>query len=295
MKTLKPIHRKPAKTGDEEEVVTIGVEQKEEKYGDNYFWQYEVSFPKTKKSKYLSFYNSLGLYSKEDWDAWLLTSKLLHLPVPSDGSQDGFEIAVIGVNNGEERVVVAGSNIRSGLMWLTDDFVKEIVEEVAAHAVDLAENKFDDGEVNEDVEELNGEVNEDGKELDKSRGDIEKGLEDSSTCIISREDGAEQVQVDSPINLVDEEGTAAVKSKSQIITCNHCGSSGFKDLWFLRRHISQMHLSSIKCDICDNVFIDKFQYLQHAKTCYFWCDQCSFHDKRKSRMEGHQRKHDREH
>ena len=95
MKKLKPIHKEPAKTGDEDKVVIVGVDQTEEKYGDNYFWQYEVSFPNTEK-----------------------TSKLLHLPVPSDGSQDGFVIGVIGGNNGEERVFVAGSKIRSCLMIL---------------------------------------------------------------------------------------------------------------------------------------------------------------------------------
>ena len=170
-------------------------------------------------------------------------------------------------------------------MWLTDDFVKEIVEEVADNAVDLTEPEFDDA----------GEVNEDGEKLDESGGEIEKLLEDFSACIISRDDEAEQVQVDSPMDHLPEEGVAVVKNRSQIIICRHCGSSGFKDLWFLKRHTAQMHLGSVQCDICENVFIDKFHYLQHAKTCYFWCDQCSFHDKRKSRMESHQRKHDREH
>ena len=67
-------------------------------------------------------------------------------------------------------------------MWLTDDFVKEIVEEVADNAVDLAEPEVDDA----------GEVNEDGEKLDESGGEIEKLLEDFSACIMMKPDMMKQ-------------------------------------------------------------------------------------------------------
>ena len=80
------------------------------------------------------------------------------------------------------------------------------------------------------------------------------------------------------------------------VKCSECGATGFKDGWYLKRHISQMHVGSVKCNICEIVFLDKFHYLQHSKTCFFWCKKagCSFHDKRKARIESHERTHDRE-
>ena len=121
----------------------------------------------------------------------------------------------------------------------------------------------------------------------------------SSRGIFSLEDKAEQRQVP-PVDLPSEEDSvldaAFKKSPAVSLLCQFCGSSGFQSGWFLRRHISLMHLGSVKCKICALVFIDKFHYLQHAKTCFFWCDQvgCSFHEKRKARLESHKRGHDRD-
>ena len=108
---------------------------------------------------------------------------------------------------------------------------------------------------------------------------------------------------DGPID-VNERGQADTTSKAigkddenlaRLIECQHCGATGFKDRWFLRRHISQMHVGSVQCDICDNVFIDKYRYLQHSGTCFYWCDRagCNYHEKRKSRVESHKRRHER--
>ena len=55
---------------------------------------------------------------------------------------------------------------------------------------------------------------------------------------------------------------------ANLVKCNLCGVSGFKNNWFLQRHLSQMHLGSIKCEICSNIFVDKFHYLQHSNACF---------------------------
>ena len=126
---------------------------------------------------------------------------------------------------------------------------------------------------------------------------------------VNRAEGAEHQDgspdVECGLNLKSCQSTSVCKespnleidpNKSKMICCPHCGVSRFKRAWFLTRHISQMHLGSIKCGICDNVFLDKFHYLKHSKTCFYWCkmDGCSVHDKRKSRVESHERTHQRE-
>ena len=80
------------------------------------------------------------------------------------------------------------------------------------------------------------------------------------------------------------------------IDCDWCSASGFRNRWFLRRHLNQMHAESVKCNICGNIFLDKYHYLQHSKNCYYWCSRagCGFHERRKSRVESHEKKHDRE-
>ena len=84
--------------------------------------------------------------------------------------------------------------------------------------------------------------------------------------------------------------------KSGLVKCPHCEEDSFKDAWFLQRHIMRMHLVPIKCEICQTVFIDKYRYGDHSKHCFYFCPKegCCFQDKRKSRLEGHLRKHDRE-
>ena len=75
--------------GDEELVIKI--DMKESLVGDNYAWQYEATFPgsdKVNRSSYKSFFNTIGLYCKEDWDAWLMMSQLFNLPLSVDGIED---------------------------------------------------------------------------------------------------------------------------------------------------------------------------------------------------------------
>lgn len=86
------------------------------------------------------------------------------------------------------------------------------------------------------------------------------------------------------------------RKKPTVVNCPHCEDSGFKDTWFLKRNIERMHLVPIKCEIGIIVFIDKYCYINHSKNCFYFCPRegCTFHDKRKSRLDGHVRRHERE-
>ena len=299
VKEIKTAKSKVSMLGGDEEVV-IEITQKEEKNGENFFWEFEASFPNTEKSNsssYRLFNNSLGLYSKEDWDDWVLASKMLNMSIRADGSNDGFEIALLQEPTGEDKVICVGSKLFFwNKIWTAEDFVEEIISEVVdtAVAVTSLENGQDVGE--EEVADSEGD------------GSIEKALADQNLLLPSsaprrdeeggevwnencdeKSDGGEEA-------FVEDSGEASKPGNPPLIHCNQCEASGFKTRWFLRRHISQMHAGGVHCDICGIVFIDKYHYLQHSKTCYFWCSKvgCYFHEKRKSRIESHERKHDRE-
>ena len=100
-----------------------------------------------------------------------------------------------------------------------------------------------------------------------------------------------------PVLAIDDNGEEDTGRAGQSsIDCGLCSASGFRNRWFLRRHVNLMHAESVKCNICGNIFKDKYHYLQHSKNCYYWCSRagCSFHERRKSRVESHEKKHDRE-
>lgn len=267
---------------DDEDSAVIVINQEEKRRGDNCFWQYEATFPNTEKSKsssYQSFYSSLGLLSQQDWDDWILASEELNVPFSVDGSKDRVEIAVTKNGNGEEKVVCIGSRLR-----INEEFVMKSLLEVVDNAVDRSENQHDEGETDD---ESSKETN--TKDMNE---DIEKLLTERSLPVVTFEtDPAAKSPVDAADKAPDH-----VKKMTESVECHLCGTSGFRSAWFLKRHISQMHTGSIKCDICDNVFIDKFSYLQHSKGCFFWCGKtgCSFHDKRKARVESHERSHQRD-
>ena len=272
------VHRKKLKAkkiNTDENEANIDINQTEEKHGSNFFWQFEVSFPTNTKSSSSSdqfFYNSLGLYSEADWDAWMLSSKLLGLPVTANGCDAGFEIAVQTTKSGAERIVCAGSKAGGA------------VEDMAETDVDLTE------------EDLNGE---DGGEEVVSGSLIEQVLGHLGEGVIFANGEPGEAPIVPSVDVLphDESGSVgAVLESSKLNICQYCGTSGFKDRWYLSRHISQMHMDSVLCEICKNVFVDKFRFLQHVRTCFFWCDRdgCHFHDKRESRLEGHKKKHDRE-
>ena len=47
----------------------------------------------------------------------------------------------------------------------------------------------------------------------------------------------------------DDEVDAGGSQKPSLLSCPHCDQSGFKDNWFLGRHIQRMHHVPIKCEI----------------------------------------------
>ena len=79
------------------------------------------------------------------------------------------------------------------------------------------------------------------------------------------------------------------------VNCKVCDAVGFRNNWFLRRHMEQMHSQAIKCEICKVEFVDKFSYRKHASGCFFWCPNvgCPFHEKRLARVLSHQKKCDK--
>ena len=295
LKQLKIVKSNVSKERGDEEVV-IEINQKEEKNGENFFWEFEVSFPNTEKSNsssYSMFHNSLGLYSKEDWDDWMLSSKMLNMSIRADGSNDGFEVALLQQPSGGDKVMCVGNTISFwNKIWTAEDFVEEIIDELVDTAVAVT-----GGESDPDTSE-NVVVD------SKGGGSIEKALADQNILLPksaqrSDENGGEALNLNSDVGeeaFVGNSDQVGKPENPHLIQCNQCGSSGFRNMWFLRRHISLMHAGGVQCDICGHVFIDKYHYIQHSKTCYFWCSKvgCYFHEKRRSRIDSHERRHDRE-
>ena len=118
--------------------------------------------------------------------------------------------------------------------------------------------------------------------------------------ILITTDQSEQLDILlSELALDESETDGAVKTKSvkktTLICCPHCNEAGFRDNWFLNRHIKRMHLVPVKCDICETVFIDKYWYFIHAPNCFFVCpiEGCNqFHNKKWSRLQTHLKTHE---
>ena len=85
------------------------------------------------------------------------------------------------------------------------------------------------------------------------------------------------------------------QKKERDLNCSFCGVSGIKDKFNLDRHIARMHLSSVKCCTCLVEFSDRYWYDLHSGQCYHYCpfEDCSFKEKRRSRIDGHIRRHAR--
>ena len=85
------------------------------------------------------------------------------------------------------------------------------------------------------------------------------------------------------------------KSEKQYkkFNCDKCTYKS-KDNYNLQRHKSIMHtVSLMKCIICDEIFLDKFSYLNHNPSCYYSCPyvDCSKKFKILSKIEAHKRAH----
>ena len=261
--------------------VTIEVNSTETKRNESFYWKYEVELPNTERlrsSHYQSFYNTLGFVSQGDWDEWLLVSEALNLPYSLDGTDGGFEVAVVKQGDGAEKIVCVGSTIAT-----VEKLVMGIILEIVDSAVALVEGEEVDKrpeEIKGVIEELLGMVQDGGEEMVEIFNIDTLATGDDEMLV------AQAVEMD----------TEPTKKKPTSVTCHLCGLSGMRNAWFLKRHLELMHSASIKCNICEIDFVDKFQYLQHSKGCFFWCSKsgCSFHEKRKGRVESHERSHQRD-
>ena len=304
------VHMKKLKTAQMEQMdmteneVQIEIIQNEEKHLGNFFWKFEAVFPNIEKSKtssYQQFYNSLGLYSLEDWNDWMLVSRMLGMSFRADASNDGFELAVVQDPNGTEKVICVGNTVLHTplTVFSAEYLVRIMVLEMADKAVTLSsfgvvESGTDDDVVHgiedniENVLSMPMSVNPPAQITEPEGGMIGETVEMDTVEVVDVEEGSGISN--------DDKAKATNPMNKAVLSCDHCGASGFRNRWFLKRHIAQMHLGSIKCEICSNVFIDKFHFLQHSKTCFYWCDWsgCNFHEKRKSRVVGHRRSHERE-
>ena len=323
-----------------EDLVSINIDQVEAKCDENYYWEVTATFPNSEKrysSSYEEFYNTLGLHTKEQWDDWILVSKMLGLPISADGSNNELEMAITKHANGEESIVCAGSTIATAA-----NFVAGIEDTMADFT--LEENNYgSNGDMPRAAEIIEEDGNLEGstcvtelldEPVDEVAGptEVEGGLGEGGACsasvpqVLSDSSGSgtefyieglldtlsqqqvfqyamiehEQERVpithDNKDDDKQKQEEQKTRQQAELITCEHCGVSGFRNTWFLKRHILQLHVGSVKCNICEIVFIDKYRYLEHSKTCFYWCDRegCSYHEKRQSRMESHRRRHDRE-
>ena len=83
-------------------------------------------------------------------------------------------------------------------------------------------------------------------------------------------------------------GGSAVKFKCE--KCDYCA----RDHCNLIRHIETMHTDiEIKFLVCENVFTDKFAFIEHKTDCFLICTfiKCAKIFKTRSRLEAHKRMH----
>ena len=127
------------------------------------------------------------------------------------------------------------------------------------------------------------EVGEDGQEM---RGE-------SSTSTVG-----EFVDPEMPVGVLVNSPSENVSGRQQKklkkgLTCSHCGALGINGGSKLLLHIDRMHSKPVLCSICNVEFADRFSFIQHSPSCFYWCpvQGCNYHEKRESRFNGHLRKH----
>ena len=199
---------------------------------------------------------------------------MLNLPYSADGSSEAFDVSAMSYGDGAEKVVAVnstiGHNLSDQVVELSEQEQREVEEMLSTVVYDIADPaSVVEGPTTENP--MNEEFIAEATFVFECTVDV--------------------FPVAGGSGLGPELDDIEVKQKS--VSCHLCGSSGFRNTWFLKRHLSQMHSDSVKCGICDNIFIDKFTYLQHSRECFFWCSKpgCSFHEKRKGRVESHERSH----
>ena len=327
---------------DEDDVGTevnfeIEVQLEEAKIGQEHSWQLNVSFPASDKARscsYGSFFNTLGFYSKQDWNDWVKISQILSLPLSAGGHRDEFELAWNRDGKGKEEIICIGTTSKPTLFEGGEVEDVATISDINAGVSAQAGTAADDGAQAGNAGVGSGQTGTAG--VDSALAGVDSALDGVDSALAGNDsalagagaaepmDGAgaaepmdvsgaaHEIDVDGKKNEreiednkeekdvndgVDGDGAGLKDSKEPLLViCPHCNEGGFKDAWFLKRHVQRMHLVPIKCEICQTVFIDKYRYFNHTKECFFTCPRegCTFREKRKSRLEGHMRKHERE-
>ena len=178
---------------------------------------------------------------------------------------------------------------------------------------DRGENVLDVGGGGLNDEEVDGLSAEGGDGLSAEGGDGLSAEGDGEDVLTNEGDGedvarvglavrheavaAQDVMADQVGILVDSSAVnGAVRQVVQVkrgLSCSFCGATGINGMSKLMLHIDRMHSKSFTCSICKVEFCDRFNFMQHSPSCFYWCpvDGCSYHEKRESRFKGHLRKH----
>ena len=170
---------------DDEEIV-LQVSQTEEKLEDNFYWEYKLTVPSSRKSRntsHQSFFNTLDLISEEDWTDWIQISKMLSLPLAADGECACFEMAVKVSSNGEEQIICVGSERTPELEKIIEGVLLSLESEPGGVSIDSGDEIDEVGNSKEDQDgdrvEEDGQVDDKGE--DEEDGQVGEGVEDNQT------------------------------------------------------------------------------------------------------------------
>ena len=255
----------------DEEDLTIGVDLRESRAGQDCSWQFSATFPGCEKQNsrsFKSFFNTIGLFSKQDWDEWILVSQMLGLTFSPAGHMDDLEVAMSTDVDGEVQVTCIGTSTGEPPLLESHDIFEEVgLEEGAVEDGAAEEGAAEEGAAGEDAAEegavqggaIQGGAVEEGAVVEGDvHGNIPGDIEASNSF-----DMDEPTPEENP----DEDGTddaqqLETKKSPAMFSCPLCDEIGYKDAWFLRRHIQRMHQVPIRCEICSAVFIDKYCYMK---------------------------------
>ena len=93
--------------------------------------------------------------------------------------------------------------------------------------------------------------------------------------------------------LEENESSETPTKKIRQYKCKKCDYSTI-DNYHLKRHTSSMHeKAQLQCLICEKVFSEKFEFVQHFKICYFKCTYfgCKKMFKNIDKFNAHKRNH----
>ena len=120
---------------DDEETIEVHLKESLATSGSGASWQMNVLVPSSDSGDTSSsdgtFFNTLGLNTREEWEEYWEVARLLPL---SGGVEDSMEVAVVKAGDGKEEIIVAGSDSSHPLF----DNVTLSMDNVTAFVDDLA-------------------------------------------------------------------------------------------------------------------------------------------------------------